>query len=157
MIKLIRIDYRMIHGQVVFTWANNLSLDRVVVIDDKTAEDPAQKMTLSLSVPSGVKFNLFTLKDALARKNKLANIPDSTAIIFQNVETCYKFMKEFNGNVKEINYGGIPKRENTKEFDKAVFLTPSEIEQTNELIKLGYKVYSRQTPTSDRKDFKDLH
>jgi len=66
MIKLIRIDYRLIHGQVVFTWVNSLSLSRLIVIDDGAANDETRKMSLKMSIPHGVKFNVFTVQDALA-------------------------------------------------------------------------------------------
>lgn len=150
MIKLIRIDYRLIHGQVVFTWVNNLSLDRIIVIDDEAANDETKKMVLKMSIPQGLKFNIFSVEDALARKGKIRNIPDNTAIIFGNVSTCLSFMREFDSPIEEINYGGIPSKKNAKSFDQAVFLDEQEIEDSLELIELNYIIYSQQTPSSKK-------
>lgn len=61
-------------------------------------------------------------------------------------------MKEFKSDLFEINYGAIPKKENSKEFDKAVFLTDQDISNSKELIALGYKLYSQQTPSNSSID-----
>lgn len=156
MIKLVRIDYRLVHGQVVFTWVNNLNLKRLVVIDDQAAKDENQSMALKMSVPQGVRFNLFTVEDALARKNKLSNIKDNTALIFGNVENCLKFMKEFDSPIYEINYGAIPGKGESKEFDKAIYLNDQEIRDSLKLIDLNYNLYSQQTPSSSKKSLNSM-
>ena len=156
MIKLIRIDYRLIHGQVVFTWVNNLNLSRLIVIDDGAASDETRKMSLKMSIPHGVKFNVFTVKDALARKNKIKDIKDNTALIFGDVVTCLEFIQGFDSPIDEINYGGIPSKVNAKEFDKAVFLDQEEILASLELINLDYKIYSQQTPSTKKKELNSL-
>lgn len=37
MIKAVRIDHRLVHGQVAFTWTHFLAATRIIVIDDKAA------------------------------------------------------------------------------------------------------------------------
>lgn len=49
MIKHIRIDNRLIHGQVAATWKNNIGADVIIVCNDKVAMDPIQKMVLPMA------------------------------------------------------------------------------------------------------------
>ena len=42
-IELVRIDDRMLHGQVVSTWLKDYSIEQVLIINDKAANDPIQK------------------------------------------------------------------------------------------------------------------
>lgn len=156
MISLIRIDYRLVHGQVVVGWLNSLDIERIVVVDDRVGSNDAEKSILSLAKPEGKKMHIFTLDEALARKNKLSQLSEKTAIIFANTETCLEFMKDFDSNLKEINYGAIPKKETSKEFDKAVFLNDKDIENSRQLVSLGYKIYSQQTPNSPRKELTNI-
>lgn len=156
MISLIRIDYRLVHGQVVVGWLNPLGIDRIVVIDDRVGSSDSEKSILSLSKPEGKKMHIFTLKEALERKNKLSQLPEKTALIFSNTDTCLEFLKHFNSNLMEVNYGAIPKKDGSKEYDKAVFLTEKDIENSKELINLGYKVYSQQTPSASKKDLNKI-
>ena len=48
MIKALRIDHRLVHGQVAFTWTHFLAATRIIVIDDKAAADEFQKMALNM-------------------------------------------------------------------------------------------------------------
>lgn len=148
MIKLVRIDYRLLHGQVVFAWVNSLGIERIIIIDDEVSSDDTKKATLKLSKPQHVKLNIFSVSDAVVRKNKIKKVKDKTAIIFGNTKNCLAFLQDFEGDVKEVNYGGIPKKENSKEFDKAVYLNQAEVEDSKKLKELGFRLYSQQTPTT---------
>lgn len=156
MIKFIRIDYRLLHGQIVVGWLNRFSIDRIIIIDDKAGSSETEKSILNIAKPSGARLNIFTVSDALARKNKISQLKENTAIIFGNTQSCLDFLKEFNTNLYEINYGAIPKKENAKKFDKAVFLTEKDVENSKELINLGYKLYSQQTPSTSSVDLNKI-
>lgn len=148
MIKLVRIDYRLLHGQVVFAWINRLGIDRIVIIDDEASKDEMKKTSLKLTKPQNVKLNIFSVQDALDRKNKIKALKENTMIIFSNTRNCYEFLSNFAGVVKEVNYGGIPNKEGAKQFDKAIFLNEEEIEESKKLRDLGLRLYSQQTPTT---------
>ena len=156
MIKFIRIDYRLLHGQIVVGWLNRFSIDRIIIIDDKAGSSETEKSILNIAKPSGARLNICTVRDALARKNKISQLKENTAIIFGNTQSCLDFLKEFNTNLYEINYGAIPKKENAKKFDKAVFLTEKDVENSKELINLGYKLYSQQTPSTSSVDLNKI-
>ncbi|KOK90849.1 PTS sugar transporter subunit IIB, partial [Salmonella enterica] len=54
MIKLVRIDYRLLHGQVVFAWTRALDIDHIIVANANAAGDAFVSMSLSLAKPAGV-------------------------------------------------------------------------------------------------------
>ncbi|MCP6744595.1 PTS sugar transporter subunit IIB, partial [Klebsiella pneumoniae] len=54
MIKLVRIDYRLLHGQVVFAWTRALDIDHIIVANAKAAADAFITMSLNLAKPAGV-------------------------------------------------------------------------------------------------------
>ena len=49
MIKLVRIDYRLLHGQVVFAWTRALDIDHIIVANAKAAADAFITMSLNLA------------------------------------------------------------------------------------------------------------
>ena len=59
MIKAVRVDHRLVHGQVAFTWTHFLAATRIIVIDDAAASDEFQKMALNMSKPAACKLNIF--------------------------------------------------------------------------------------------------
>ena len=56
MFKLLRLDERLIHGQVAFAWTNSLSADCILVANDGVAKDKLRATSLKLAAPAEVKF-----------------------------------------------------------------------------------------------------
>ena len=55
MIKLVRVDHRLLHGQVAFSWTNGVGANCILVASDTVVHDDVWKTTLKLGKPSGVK------------------------------------------------------------------------------------------------------
>jgi len=73
----IRIDERLIHGQVAAFWTNTLKATRIMVIDDSASRDDVQKMALKMACPAGVKLSILSIEKAV--ENLQANKYDGTA------------------------------------------------------------------------------
>ena len=46
MIKMLRIDDRLLHGQVVFMWTKQLHIKGIIVANDELVTDPIQSLSL---------------------------------------------------------------------------------------------------------------
>ncbi|CYV03106.1 TPA: PTS sugar transporter subunit IIB [Streptococcus suis] len=149
MIKLVRIDYRLLHGQVVFSWSKQLNIGRIIVIDDDTATDEFKKMSLSLSKPAGAKLNIFTLKEALSKISKIEALTENVMIIMGNTATALAFCQNYP-KIKEINYGVLPQKEGATQYSAAIYLNEAEVQDSIELKKLGIELFMQQVPTSKR-------
>ena len=64
-IVLGRIDYRLLHGIVATMWAPQSGAQRVMVIDDKTANDPVIKESMRLGKPAGMACSIITEETAI--------------------------------------------------------------------------------------------
>ena len=71
MIKVIRVDHRLLHGQVIFSWTKSANIERVIIIDTNTAKDDFKKMTLKLAKPENVRLNVFSLKMAIDKLEEI--------------------------------------------------------------------------------------
>ena len=65
MITHLRIDNRLIHGQVAVMWRSNVSADAIIVCNDKVAADPIQKMALPLAC-KGEKVLIMTIDELIS-------------------------------------------------------------------------------------------
>lgn len=54
-IVLVRIDDRLIHGQVMTSWLNYTGANKIMIIDDGVAADPFMKSVLKTCVPANVR------------------------------------------------------------------------------------------------------
>ncbi|MDR2159504.1 MAG: PTS sugar transporter subunit IIB [Treponema sp.] len=64
MIKHLRIDNRLIHGQVAVGWQKYINARAIIICNDKVAADPIQKMALPLAA-RGSKVLVYTLAETL--------------------------------------------------------------------------------------------
>ena len=83
-LKLTRIDFRLIHGQVMTRWVAKYEIESIVVIDDRSAKSPILKKILLGAAPSGVKVIVWNVAEA-AEKWKAGEFPKSNLLIlFKN-------------------------------------------------------------------------
>lgn len=69
MIVLFRVDHRLLHGQVIFSWTSALKPDCILVANDDVASDELRKTTLRLSKPNDVKLVIKNIDDSIAAIN----------------------------------------------------------------------------------------
>ena len=92
-ITLGRIDYRLLHGIVATMWAPQSGAQRVMVIDDKVANDPIIKESMRLGKPAGMACSIITLETAI--KNFKAGKYDNhkVFVVTENPETFLKLQE----------------------------------------------------------------
>ncbi|TDW16743.1 PTS system mannose-specific IIB component [Breznakia blatticola] len=149
MIKEVRIDHRLVHGQVAFTWTKFLGATRIIVIDNKAAHDDLQKMAINMAKPQGVKLNIFSVEEALSKMPKVEKLSDVIFMVFGNTKDCADFVEAYP-KLPVINYGGITKKEGSAHVFEVVYLNPSELEDTKRILQHGTKVVMQQLPTTKR-------
>jgi PTS system mannose-specific IIB component len=112
-------------------------------------------MSLNLAKPTGVKLNIFTVEEALSKMAKVETLKENIMLIFGNTKETLAFCEAYP-KIKEINYGGIPKTNDGKQFGGAIFLNEEEQMEAKKLKEMGVKQYMQQIPTSKSEDLNKL-
>lgn len=151
----IRIDDRLLHGQVVTFWSNSLKVSRLMVANDEVANDEMQKSILRMVAPSGVKTSLITKEKAAT--NILGNRYDGQRVmlILKNPKDAIDLM-DLGLDIKEINVGNMAKRPNTTQIKRSISLTEEEVSQFKELDKRGVKLTSVMVPDESKTNLMDF-
>jgi PTS system mannose-specific IIB component len=140
---------------VVFSWTKSQGINRIIVINNEAATDEFKKMSLNLAKPTGVKLNIFTVEEALSKMAKVETLKENIMLIFGNTKETLAFCEAYP-KIKEINYGGIPKTNDGKQFGGAIFLNEEEQMEAKKLKEMGVKQYMQQIPTSKSEDLNKL-
>jgi fructoselysine/glucoselysine PTS system EIIB component len=149
MIKLTRIDDRLVHGQVAFTWVSSLGINCLIVANDKVAGDEFLKMTLGLAKPPTAKLLVMTLKEAITFLNDDRNRNLKILLIVNCVRDA-AVMKESVAEIASVNFGGIRTREGARLISKAVAVTEEDIAIIRQLLSAGVELEVRQVPTDKK-------
>jgi len=162
MIKLIRLDERLLHGQVAVKWLNVLDIESVLVADDTTALSPIATKAMLMSAAMGkgsgsVKTSIKTIGDAIRLLNDVRAKPKKIFVITRELSDLQRLINEAP-DIQEINignYGTLQKTgEPRREIIRRLFLNNAEIEQMREIVNCGLQVYFQATPESERIDLK---
>lgn len=146
MIKLVRVDHRLLHGQVIFSWTKQLSINCIIVADDKVPTDPLSVMALNIAKPVDCELSIIQF-------DKVKEIVDKKCdrnimILVKGPNEAIKLVEKLP-EIKEINYGGIAKKNDSKAYGKAIFLNGSELKDTRTLLEKNIKIFVQQVPTSN--------
>lgn len=155
MIKVVRIDHRLLHGQVIFAWTKSQGIERIIVIDNDAAGDDFKKMSLKLSKPADIKLSVFSVTQAKERMEKINKLKSNTMVIFGDVLQASEIIPDLNG-ITEVNYGGVKNRPDTKRYSNAVFLNDEEVRSSQRLKEQGITLFMQQVPTSKRESLDAL-
>ena len=60
-----RVDSRLIHGQVMTKWVNQVQANKIVIVSDELANDEFMKSIYLLSAPAGITVDCLTAADAV--------------------------------------------------------------------------------------------
>jgi PTS system mannose-specific IIB component/fructoselysine and glucoselysine-specific PTS system IIB component len=149
MIKLTRIDDRLVHGQVAFTWTPALSADCLLIANDKVAKDEFMKMTLGLAKPAGTKLLIKSVKDAAVFLNDEKSKNAKVLILINSVKDAAALATEV-AEIKTINFGGLRSKEGSKLISKAIAVNDDDISIIREMLAKGLELEVRQVPTDNK-------
>jgi fructoselysine and glucoselysine-specific PTS system IIB component len=155
MIKLTRIDDRLVHGQVDFTWTPELDLTCLLIANDKVAKDDFMKMTLELAKPAGTKLLIKSLKDAAVFLNDERSKGMKILLLVNSVKDASEMVSEVP-EINSINFGGLRMKDNARLISKAVAVDDADIIFIKELLKKGIELEIRQLPTDSKKMVEEL-
>ena len=71
MIKMLRVDERLIHGQVAVVWSKALSITHIIVANDDVVNNDLQVTSMKMAVPDNIKFIARSVKDSIKILNNL--------------------------------------------------------------------------------------
>ncbi|CAM6973248.1 PTS sugar transporter subunit IIB [Klebsiella michiganensis] len=149
MITLLRVDHRLLHGQVAFSWTQYVGADCILIANDNVPEDELRKTTIKLAKPPSVKLVIKNINDAIESIKSGVTDKYHLFIVVESVNDAWRITSAV-AEIKSINLGGIKAKEGSKNISKAINLLPEEIEQLQQLVGKGVEVEIRQVP-NDRK------
>ena len=65
MIALMRIDNRLIHGQVALLWTKHLQANRIIVANDIIVKNEVQVAALKMACPATAKCSVLSVEDSI--------------------------------------------------------------------------------------------
>lgn len=142
----IRIDDRLIHGQVVEGWLPFLKPDAVVVVSDAAAGDPIQQTLMSLNMPETVDLRFAA---TAAAPGVILDLVGAGRKVFVLTPGPREALALVEGGVPagKVNVGGLHHSAGKIQVGKAIFLSEDDKGALDALSRLGVTLEGRAVPS----------
>ncbi|MEH7106395.1 PTS sugar transporter subunit IIB [Bacillus sp. JJ1764] len=155
MIKLLRVDHRLLHGQVAFSWTQTLGADCILIANDDVPVNELRKATIKLAKPQGVRLVIKNIEESIAALQSGVTDKYKLFIVVESVADAEKIVSAYP-NIKQVNLGGIKSKDGARNISKAVNLLPEEEVLVKKMIGQGVEVEIRQVPNDKKIQAQDV-
>ena len=159
MIKLLRLDERLIHGQVANQWARQLAVDAIVVANDYAAGNELSKMSLRMAAPQGMKVVIKPVAEAIRQLNDPRAAHLSIFVVVDNPQDALTIATQVKGipYINIGNFGRVNKdKMHRKQYSDCLFANDEEVEIFKKLISTGIDCEVRMLNSDPKVSLKSL-
>jgi len=153
-LALVRLDDRLIHGQVVVGWGQPLDIGFIVLVDDLVADAEWEQDLYRMGVPPEMDLYFHSTSDAIAALPKYRAYPRPGILLTGDIATMRRLVDE--GGVDTVNVGGIHSRAGRVQRLRYVFLSPDDERALRELSARGAVVTAQDVPGARPVSLTDL-
>lgn len=98
--KLIRVDNRLIHAQIILKWVKNLNINHIIVVDNEIARNPFLSQVFKLTTPPSLHIEILTDDEMI--QYYFCNVSKKT-----NARRTMIIMKSINTSITLVEKGVV--------------------------------------------------
>ncbi len=139
----LRIDDRLIHGQVIVGWLPEIRPDRLVVVNDKISTDFMRQELMALSVPPEVELEFFSTADISAEA-----VSEESFILVASPKDAWACLEKGIAPAR-FNVGGMHSRDNKEEIFEALHVDHEDRRYFEQILESGISPVFQPTPQNE--------
>jgi PTS system mannose-specific IIB component len=147
-VALVRVDNRLVHGQVLEAWLPALDAHGILVADDEAAGNVLARSAMALAIPPGVNFSVLRLAAAAELLKPGGKGPQAqrTLVLLRDVRDAVK-LHQGGVALPQLNLGNVHFGAGRKQVSPSVFLDQGEMAALDQLAASGTTIEIRAVPT----------
>lgn len=151
MITLLRLDERLIHGQIAIKWSRHTGVDRIMVANDAAAANETVKRSLMMAAPATCKAAIHSVDNTLKMLENPKAADHKILLIVNNPKDLLKVLNT-RKDIEKINignYGRITAKRNGEErktYGANLYLYEDEAEDLKKVSEYGIEAVYQTTP-----------
>ena len=150
-VELLRIDDRLVHGQVVEGWVKALRINHIVVASDSVEADDTQKALYFLAVPQGVKFTCLTIVEAASAWKANRWKTDNALLLVSTPQEALALLNA-GAPLTSVNLGGLHFRTGRVQILKGISLDDHDVAALKALSSKKVVLEARPLPLDEPVD-----
>ncbi|MCT8389299.1 PTS mannose transporter subunit IIAB [Leuconostoc holzapfelii] len=154
-IKLVRLDTRLLHGQVATAWTPDSKANRIIVVSDAVAGDELRKNLIKQAAPNGVKANIVPISkmEEVVKDDRFGGV--EAFLLFETVQDVLRAV-EGGVPIKTLNVGSMAHSEGKTMVNKVLSMDKADVAAFEKLRDLGVDFDVRKVPSDSKANLFDL-
>lgn len=149
---LVRVDTRLLHGQVATTWTKQTGPDRIIVVSDAVAHDELRKTMIEQAAPPGVKAHVVPIKKMIEVSKDPRFGATKAMLLFENPQDLLTAI-EGGVDIKKVNLGSMAHSVGKVVVTNAIAMGPEDVETLEALKAKGIEFDVRKVPADGAENF----
>lgn len=155
MIKLLRVDDRLIHGQVAVSWTSYLGADTILVANDKAITDKLMQMAFNMAKPPQAVLSIKSLDGAVAVINNPKHEARTIFVVTATAQDALYIMERCPA-VSSLCVGGMRQAPGKKMVERQVYLDGNDMAALDKIHAMGKDIYLQAVPTEKKLSYEDI-
>jgi PTS system mannose-specific IIB component len=143
-VSLVRVDSRLMHGQIVTAWVPSLRIDLVLVADDEVLADEFERELMRSTAPPGLDVEVCGLDEVGQRIARAG--ARRVLVLFRAVQTALA-ARSSGFAFDRLNLGNCHAGGERERVTDSVYLEPPDVERLRALACEGVEVFCQALPS----------
>lgn len=152
---LVRVDSRLLHGQVATAWTKSTQPNRIIVVSDAVSKDDLRKKLIEQAAPPGVKANVIPVEKMIeiAKDPRFGNT--KALLLFENPQDVLRAV-EGGVDIEEVNVGSMAHSVGKVVVSKVLSMGQADVDAFENLKAKGVKFDVRKVPNDSSANMEDI-
>lgn len=145
LLKIIRLDDRLVHGLIINNWCSIENITEIMVVDKGAFSNEMRRTVIEMSTPENIKVLFCDVDKALEIYAEEAEY-EALMMIFGNPFELLEFVNK-GGALKCVNIGGMSFKKGKKRLSTSVYADEEEIDALKKIADKNILLEIRILPT----------
>lgn len=144
-VVLTRVDFRLIHGQVITRWLTQCQVNEIVTVDTALSKDEFMQDVFKMAAPKGVKIRILSVEEAVKAQQNGELEKNRIMVLLKSVQELDNAIRA-GLKLEEVQIGGLGGGPGRKAVNNAITLDRKDADTLLALEKMGINIYLQTTP-----------
>ena len=148
-IKLVRVDFRLIHGQVITKWSNTISAKEIIVVNDQLSKDEYMAEIYIMAAPPGMKVSVLSINDFVTQAKEGTYNSGNILVLFKNIKDA-RDTTDLGVLFKQVQVGGLGSGNGRTSVVKGISIDAEDVTNLTVIENSGAEISFQVTPEEQK-------
>ncbi|MBN1546756.1 MAG: PTS sugar transporter subunit IIB [Syntrophaceae bacterium] len=155
-IALVRVDNRLVHGQILEAWIPYTEATCIIIADDNLAGDFFRETVIRMALPRNIELFIYSIEDFAKRNPYQREKGEKAIVLFGNIQDALKAY-QLGFQYESLNIGNVHSENCAVCCSPSVFLSEEDIAELSMMAKdLGVRIDIRRVPKEKSGDIREV-